>query len=163
MKSPNYDFAKDLPVAKKSEKQIAKFLVETQNMTFVGTSDDMPNCRRSDFDIAMKWPSGKQVTIEIKEDFTCERTGNIGVEFESWGRKSGIEISKSDFYLYKIHMPGGKIGAYITPTSKLKEMISNRLYHRVVTGGDPGSFSKNYLFYLQDVKDNFKFLGHLPE
>jgi hypothetical protein len=163
MKTPNYDFAKDLPIAKKSEKQIAEFLVEKQNMTYLGSSDTLPNVKKSDFDIKMKFnASGTEVTIEIKEDFTCERTGNVGVEFESWGRVSGIEISKADFYLYKIHQPDGKIGAYIIATKKLKQMIADKVYHRIVVGGDPGSFSKNYLFYLKDVLSNFKFLGFLP-
>lgn len=156
MKSPNYDFSKDFPVAQKTEAQIAKFLVETQDMSFIS------GCNNADYDLKMKFnTNGKIVTIEIKEDFTCSKTGNIGVEYESWGRVSGIQISKADFYLYKIHMPNNKIGAYIIQTPKLKDMIKNRLYHRTVVGGDPGSYSKNYLFRLDVVKDNFKFLGYL--
>ena len=164
MKTVNYDFNLDLPIAKKTEKQIAEYLVETQNMTFIGTSDTLPNVKRSDFDIRMKFnQSGKVVDIEIKEDFSCARTGNIGVECESWGRKSGIEVSKADFYLYKIHMSSGKIGAYIIPTKKLKQLIADEKYHRIVVGGDPGSDSKNYLFKLSVVFENFKFLGNLPK
>ena len=162
MKTPNYDFAKDLPIAKKTEKQIAEFLVEHQNMTFIGTSDTIPGVKRSDFDIRMAFPTGKQVDIEVKEDFTCERTGNIGVECESWGRASGIEISKADYYLYKVHMPNKKIGVFITSTKVLKQMIEDRKYHRIIVGGDPGSNSKNYLFYLDVVKENFKLIGYLP-
>ena len=161
---PNYDFNVDLPIAKKTEKQIAKFLVEKQGMSFIGTSDTLPNVKRSDFDIRMKFNANdKVVDIEIKEDFTCERTGNVGVESESWGRPSGISISKAHFYLYKIHMPNGKIGAYIIPTSKLKTMIAERKYFREVVGGDPGSDSRNYLFKLDVIKENFKFLGFLPD
>lgn len=163
MTKPNYDFKKDLPIAKVTEQQIADFLVETQKMVFIGTSDTIPNVKRSDFDICMKFESGKQVTIEIKEDFSCKKTGNIGVEYESWGRKSGIEISNADFYLYKIHMPNQKIGVYIIPTKKLKEMIDKKLYRWTVVGGDPGSYSKNYLFKLDVVKNNFKFLGYLDK
>jgi hypothetical protein len=157
MKTPNYDFKKDFPVAKITEMQMAKYLTETQNMKYI---DD---CDNSDYDILMEFSNGKQVTIEIKEDFTCEKTGNIGVEFESWGRKTGIQISKADFYLYKIHRPDGKKGVYIIPTDNLKEMINNKLYHRIVTGGDPGSYSKNYLFRLDVVKENFKFLGFVEK
>lgn len=162
MHTPNYDFSKDLPIAKKTEKQIAEFLVQTQNMKFVGTSDTIKGVRRSDFDVRMEFSTGKQVDIEIKEDFSCARTGNIGVECESWGRASGIAISKAGFYLYKIHLPDGRKGVYIIQTSKLKQMIEDKLYHRIVVGGDPGSDSKNYLFKLDIVKENFKFLGYLP-
>ena len=163
MTTPNYDFAKDLPIAKKTEKQIAEFLVETQNMKYVGSSDTLPGVRKSDFDIRMAWSSGKQVDIEIKEDFSCARTGNVGVECESWGRLSGISISKADFYLYKVHQPDGTKRVYIIQTSKLKKMIEDQLYHRIVVGGDPGSNSKNYLFKLKTIMDNFKYLGKLPE
>lgn len=159
---PNYDFNKDLPIAKKTEMQIAKFLVENQDMTLIGTSDTLPNVKRSDFDVRMKFnKSEKVVDIEIKEDFTCARSRNIGVECESWGRPSGIEVSKADFYLYKVHQPDGKKGVYIIQTNKLKEMIANELYHQVVVGGDKGSYSKNYLFRLDVVKENFKFLGYV--
>jgi ADP-glucose pyrophosphorylase len=164
MQKPNYDFSKDLPIAKKTESQIARHLVETQDMTFIGTSDSLPNVKRSDFDVRMKFnKSGKVVDIEIKEDFSCARTGNIGVECESWGRKSGIEVSKADFYLYKIHMSDGRKGVYIIQTKKLKQLIEDEKYHRIVVGGDPGSYSKNYLFKLSVVFENFKFLGNLPE
>jgi hypothetical protein len=155
MNTPNYDFKKDFPVARKTEGQIAKFLVETQNMVFVD------ECNNSDYDIRMKFSSGKEVTIEIKEDFSCARTGNVGVEYECRGKESGISVSKADFYLYKVHTPEGKKSVYIIQTHKLKEMIENNLYHRTVVGGDPGSNSKNYLFKLNVVKENFKFLGNL--
>ncbi len=164
MKTPNYDFNLDLPIAKKTEKQMAEFLIETQDMTFLGTSDTLPNVNRSDFDIRMKFnKSGNVVDIEVKEDFTCERTGNVGVEFECRGKKSGIERTKSDFYLYKVHMPNGRKGVYIIRTSKLKEMIANKSYHRIVNGGDPGSNSMNYLFKLEVIKENFKCLGILDK
>lgn len=164
MKTPNYDFDKDLPIAKETERQIAKFLIEKQNMSFIGTSDTIPNVDRADFDVRMKFnQSGTIVDIEVKEDFTCERTGNVGVEFECRGKKSGIERTKSDFYLYKVHQPNRKIGVYIIATKKLKDMIADTLYHRIVNGGDPGSNSMNYLFKLEVIQNNFKFLGYLDK
>ncbi len=50
-------------------------------------------------------------------------------------------------------------GVYIIKTELLKQMIADKLYHRIVVGGDVGSNSKNYLFKLQVVVENFKFLG----
>lgn len=155
MKTSNYDFTKDLPVAKNTEKQITKYLMETQNMNYLG------ECDNADYDIKMEFSNGRQVTIEIKEDFGCKKTKNIAVEFESWGRKAGIQISKADLYLYKVHEPNGKSGVYVIPTKELKKMISDKLYHRIVVGGDVGSNSKNYLFRLDVVKEHFKFLGNI--
>ena len=156
MHSPNYDFKKDLPIANKTEKQIAEYL-ETKNIKLVEM------CNNSDYDIKVKLPNGNIITIEIKEDFTCQRTGNVGVEYSSWGRDSGILVSKADCYLYKVHEPSGKIGLYLIKTSKLKKMcFEEQSWFREVCGGDPGSNSWNYLFKLDVIKDNFSFIGRLP-
>ena len=155
MTTPNYDFRKDFPIARKTEAQIARHLCEKQNMKFLG------ECNNSDYDIKMLTPNGKEITIEIKEDFSCARTGNVGVEYECRGRASGIEVSKADFYIYKVHQPDGKKGVYVIQTPKLKQMIADELYFRTVVGGDPGSNSKNYLFKLDVIKNNFKFLGYI--
>jgi hypothetical protein len=165
MKTPNYDFDKDLPVAKKTEDQISKFLSETQGFKFVATIDDLikkdpRNYTRKDFDLLMEKNNNK-IRIEVKEDFTCERTGNVGVEFECRGKDSGIRTTKSDYYLYKVHMPNKKIGVYVIPTNNLRKMIEDKNYFRIVNGGDVGSNSMNYLFKLDVIKQNFKFLGYL--
>jgi hypothetical protein len=164
---PNYNFEKDYARSVVTEKQIADFLVKTQDMTFIAYSKDLEDegVAKSDFDVRMKFnKSQKIVDIEIKEDLTCAHSRNIGVEFECRRKPSGIAISKADFYLYKAHLPDeekGKKGVYIIQTSKLKQMIVDKLYHRIVVGGDEGSYSKNYLFRLDVVKSNFKFLGYV--
>lgn len=158
MRTPNYDFNKDLPIAKRTEAQITDYLV-SKGMTFLEDCDD------NRYDVKMGVGKGddmKEVTIEIKEDFTCERTGNVGVEIESWGRPSGLAVSKADFYLYKVHEPSGRKGLYLIKTSKLKKMVKNGEWFREVVGGDPGSNSRNFLFKLGVVKENFTFLGTLP-
>jgi hypothetical protein len=160
MKTSNYDFTKDFPIAKATEVQMAKFLVENHDMEYICKVEDVEGARLSDFDIMMKIKSkNKEVTIEIKEDFSCERTGNVSVEFECRGKLSGISISKSDLYLYKVHRPDHKIGVYVTKTSTLKEMIAKKQYFRIVNGGDTGSNSMNYLFKLNVIKDNFILIG----
>jgi len=157
MYSPNYDFDKDLPIAQATEKQVANFLVEKAKMTFVHDNDD------NKYDLMMKTQGGKSITIEVKEDFSCQRTGNVGVEFECRGKPSGIEVSQADAYLYKVHEPDGRKGLYVIATKNLKKMIREEQYFRIVCGGDPGSNSMNYLFRLDVVKNNFKKLGYVNE
>ena len=156
MRTPNYNFEDDLPIAKKTEAQITDWLV-SKGLTFLEDCDD------NRYDVKMAYGAGNEVTIEIKEDFTCERTGNVGVEVESWGRPSGLSTSKADMYLYKIHEPSGRKSMYMIKTAKLKTMVKNCLWFREVVGGDPGSDSRNFLFKLDVVKENFTFLGTLPE
>jgi hypothetical protein len=157
MYSPNYDFDKDLPIAQATEKQVANFLVEKADMTFVHDNDD------NAYDLMMKTKDGKNVTIEVKEDFSCQRTGNVGVEYECRGKPSGISVSKANAYLYKVHEPSGRIGLYVIATKNLKKMIAEEQYFRIVNGGDPGSNSMNYLFKLNVFKNNFKFMGWVDE
>ena len=153
---PHYNFRKDHKIARKTERQIADYLV-TKGYEFID------ECDNADYDIRMKTPAGEVITIEIKEDFTCQKTGNIGLEYHCRGKPSGISISKADFYLYKTHEPSGEKNMYVIKTSNLKEMIEERLYHRTVNGGDPGSNSLNYLFKLDVVKENFTFIGNLED
>jgi hypothetical protein len=58
-------------------------------------------------------------------------------------------------------MPNKKIGVYVIPTNNLRKMIEDKNYFRIVNGGDVGSNSMNYLFKLDVIKQNFKFLGYL--
>lgn len=149
---PNYDFKSDLPISKATDQQIVDHLCVNDGMKHLST------CNTNAYDLLMEDKYGKQFTIETKEDFTCQRTGNVGVEYHCRGKPSGISVSKADFYYYKIHEPGGIISLYKITTAGLKTMITQRLYHRDITGGDPGSNSKNYLFRLPIIKQHFTFV-----
>ena len=151
-----YDFNKDLPVAKRTEKQISDYLV-SEGFRLI------EECNNSDYDLRMQRPCGEIFTIEVKEDFMCERTGNVAVEHYCRGKPSGISVSKADIYVYKVHEPNGQKNIYAIKTSKLKRMIEDKLYDRDVTGGDEGSNSKNYLFRLDVIKDEFSPIGRLEE
>lgn len=153
---PNYDFDKDLPIAQKTERDVAEFLCEKAQMQFLGDNDD------NKYDLLMQTREGRKITIEVKEDFSCQRTGNVGVEYECRGKPSGIEVSQADLYLYKVHEPDGKSRLYVIKTSLLKQMIKEEKYFRIVCGGDPGSNSMNYLFRLNVIKENFSYLGLAP-
>jgi hypothetical protein len=135
---PNYDFRTDLPIAEKTEHEIANLLREHYNAVILSY------CHNNKYDILAKI-NGKNFTFEVKEDFTCERTGNVGVEYSSWGRMSGIATSKADFYIYKIHTHAG-VRVFIFKTKTIKDMIERKEYSRVVNGGDKGSNSMNFLF-----------------
>jgi hypothetical protein len=154
----NYDFKKDLPIAERTEEQMGKLLEEKlPKAKLIGT------CNTNAYDLKFQYDDGKTFTVEVKEDFTCERTGNVGVEYESWGRRAGIAVSKADYYLYKVHRPDGKIGVYIIKKDDLIQMIKDKKHFRDVCGGDPGSNSWNHLFKLNVIKDNFMFLGCVDE
>jgi len=143
----NYDFRADLEVAKKTEKEVAILLEKIYKAKILefGTTNE--------WDILAEI-GGKVYSFEIKEDFIGERTGNVGLEYSCRGKLSGIETSKADFYIYKLHTRDYGIKYVQHETKTLKEKIKNVEYFTTVNGGDPGSNSLNYLFrYNSFVRD----------
>ena len=153
-KMPNYDFKSDLQVAEQTEQQIADFLYEYGWQTVERNNDYR-------YDLLAVNEEGVEATFEIKEDFTCRKTGNVGLEFECRGKPSGIATSKADYYIYKLHEPDGRLSLYINSTDEVKKMVKNKRYFKIVCGGDPGSNSMNYLFKLNTFKECFSYLGVL--
>jgi len=146
----NYDFKKDHKIAVKTEEFIATLLMKAnpKKIKKIQHNDD------NRYDLGILTTTGEFIKVEIKEDFTCQQTGNVGLEFECRGRASGISVSQADLYCYRIHEPNGDISIYMIETKLLKKMISQEKYHRIVTGGDEGSNSKNYLFKLETFTKN---------
>jgi hypothetical protein len=134
----NYNYKQDKPIADQTEKEVAEIIRNRYNAIILEFG------HTNAYDIKAKI-NNKIYTFEVKEDFTCERTGNVGMEFECRGKPSGISVSKADYYVYKIHSKHG-IKFYLYNTSDLKRMIEDNQYFRVVNGGDVGSGSMNYLF-----------------
>lgn len=134
-------FASDLAIAEETETDISQLLAKRYNMEVV------KRCHDSRYDILMRKQSdGKLFSFEVKEDFTHARTGNIGLEFECRGKPSGISVSKSDYYIYKLHNRNKTVSVYLIRTDTLKWMVQEKKYFRIVNGGDEGSNSMCYLF-----------------
>lgn len=139
------DFQRDRLVAVKTEDDIANKLKRMYGARLLEVS------RNNEYDLKMVI-QGKVVTIEIKEDFTCEKTGNVGLEYSCREKPSGISVSKADYYIYKLHTRRG-IVYVMHKTAILKAMIEEKKYFTTVNGGDKGSNSLNYLFkYNEFIK-----------
>lgn len=150
----NYDFDSDLDVAKRTEYQMCAYLQENLSLKFLSS------CDTSDWDLEFcNSKSGEVLTFEIKEDFMCEETGNVSVEFKSRGKPSGIMVSKAEWWLYKVHQEDNKIGVYVNRLDELKGMVRQRLFTRKVNGGDRNSNTWNYLFPFDVFTEHFLKLG----
>ena len=97
---------------------------------------------RSDFDLDLSTGEQGEVlvhdmlqlsTIEVKTDFMADKTGNIAVEFESWGKPSGIAVTQARHWVFVIP---NKIAIFVE-TNRLKELARN-FYRdgRTIAGGD---------------------------
>lgn len=138
-------FKKDLAIANKTEAEISLLIAKKFNLDIVGHNNDYR------YDTKFRDKKGADVTVEIKEDFTCARTGNVGVEHSCRGKASGISISEADYYFYKCHLGTDTSINLMMSTKSLKKLIADKRYFREINGGDPGSNSLNYLFKLDVI------------
>jgi hypothetical protein len=84
--------------------------------------------------------------IEVKNDLAAHKTGNIFVEYESRGKKSGIAISQADYYCFCFNE-----SFHIIKTENLKELCRKYLWsHKDVLGGDNNT-SKGILLPIEDL------------
>ena len=136
----NYNFHKDLALAKEVEKEAVKKLEKWLTIEEVEFNNDFR------YDFKIKLPNNFR-TYEIKQDLMCGKTGNTVVEYECRGKPSGVSTTEADFWIYKFDD-----GFYQISIAKLKKVIEEEKYFRTVTGGDVGSNTKMYLFKLSILK-----------
>ena len=147
-RKPAYNREKDYSDSKGSEEEVKKFF-EANGHKFIAWGRDWK------WDIKFENKTNHAIwTAEVKESFESQRTGNVAIEFEKNGRPTSIQQTESKYWIEKIHEPEGSITFVMLLTTKLKEMIENELYHRIATGGDPGTGSKVYLFKIDVIKKN---------
>lgn len=152
---PNYNFKKDLSIAKKTEAEVAGHLARIYTATIISFDDT------NKYDFLLK-KDGRLFKMEVKEDFMCQKTGNVGLEFGCRGKPSGIETSEADYYIYKVHTKDQGVVYVMHSTKTLKQMIVDKRYSRIVSGGDPGSNSMNYLFKYEVFVASGKILDFGP-
>lgn len=88
--------------------------------------------------------SGKK--IEVKTDFQASRTGNLYIEFECWGKRSGLATTKADFWVFLIMKEGTNKSSFglneieiikFVSTNRLKSICREWLKHNEkIKGGD---------------------------
>jgi hypothetical protein len=75
---------------------------------------------------------GKATLLEFKSDRLGAKTGNMAIEFLHNKRKSGIDVSQADRWIYTL--VSGKeetLEIYDIPCSVLKEKIYRQEYSRI--------------------------------
>jgi len=142
-KTGNYNFNQDLQIAQKTEKEISE-LLEQHNFKTIKFNND------NQYDLLVE-KNNIKYKIEIKEDFQCGTTGNVAVEYQSRGKLSGIFTSKSDIYIYKMHLNPTQY--FIMTKQNLLKIIKEKKYFKIVNGGDYGSNTMMYLFKVKELAD----------
>lgn len=144
-------FKKDLAISKVAE----EILVEAyhchnyNNSAIYSLNDD------NRFDIKIEYTQENGVKryayIEVKNDMSAIKYGNIAIEFESWNKPSGIVTTQSNIWAQRVD------GFYlIFNTNKLKQCVQEKVFRTVYSGESKGSKS-----YLLKIKDILSYVDHI--
>ena len=92
---------------------------------------------------------GKKIEVKTERGLWT-RTGNISVEFESYGKPSGISTTEADYWFHNLAVGEDVYCTLVFPTQILKKIVGELDSHRVVSGGDNHA-SKMYLVNLSKL------------
>ena len=91
----------------------------------------------------------KKIEVKSERDMWA-RTGNIAIEYESYGKPSGISATESDYWFHNLCIGDNTFATLVFDVPSLKRIIENLDEKRTVSGGDNGA-SKMYLVSLQKL------------
>jgi|TARA_R110000744_G_scaffold228083_1_gene346075 hypothetical protein len=92
---------------------------------------------------------GKKIEVKSERGM-WQRTGNIAIEYESYGRPSGIAATESDYWFHNLCVGDETFCTLVFDTNSLKKIIDNLDSKRSVSGGDHNA-SRMYLVNLQKL------------
>ena len=91
----------------------------------------------------------KKIEVKSERDI-WQRTGNICIEYESYGKPSGIAATESDYWFHNLCIGEDIFATIVFDTKSLKRIINNLDYKKSVSGGDNNA-SRMYLLNLQKL------------
>ena len=108
----------------------------------------------------------KKIEVKSERD-VWQKTGNIAIEYECYGKPSGINATESDYWFHNLCIGDETFATIVFDTTSLKRIINNLDKKRSVSGGDNNA-ARMYLLNLQklfssDVIKAFKELEDEPE
>jgi hypothetical protein len=130
---------------------------------------------RGEMDFALDLPKGLQGEAEVKQllrsifenqhfevktDFEAGRTGNVFVEVEDRGKKSGLSITKSPYWAFwlKGEFYTGFPVLIVVSTDRLRMLIKDR---PLVPGGD-GGLARGHLVSIPSLTKTLPDAPHAP-
>ena len=105
----------------------------------------------------------KKIEVKSERD-VWQRTGNIAIEYECYGKPSGINATESDYWFHNLCINDETYATLVFRTPFLRRIIDSLDYVKSVKGGDHMA-SRMYLLNIQKlfssdvikaVKDNVK-------
>lgn len=91
----------------------------------------------------------KKVEVKSERDMWI-RTGNIAIEYESYGKPSGIAVTEADYWFHNLCIGDETFATLVFDVPSLKRIIDNLDYKKTVSGGDHNA-SRMYLLNIQKL------------
>jgi hypothetical protein len=89
--------------------------------------------------------------IEVKSEKNMwQDTGNICIEYESWGKPSGIKATEADYWFHNLCIGENEYCTLVFKTEVLKSIVDDLDTFKSVSGGD-NKASKMFLINLQKL------------
>ena len=101
----------------------------------------------------------KKIEVKSERD-KWQKTGNIAIEYECYGKPSGISVTEADYWFHNLWIGDDTFCTLVFKVDNLKKLINKLDYKRSVSGGDHNA-SRMYLLKLDklfssDVIKTFK-------
>jgi len=124
------------------------------------TSMEPAVCDRKKFDLDLAYGkvreqrvadmlTDKRIEVKSERDMWV-RTGNIAIEFESYGKPSGIAATEADYWFHNLCIGDETFATLVFDVPSLKRIIDNLDYKKTVSGGDHNA-SRLYLLNIQKL------------
>lgn len=150
------NFKYNLSKAQQTEKLVGEILCKNiKGLSIINDNND-----NKKYDILAYHASGKYITFEIKEDIRCANTGNVVVEFESFGKPSGIATTLADWWVFCIHLID-RVEYMAILTNELKRLIEQKKYSKIFQMKTTDSSNKVYFFRYDYLKTECSILKGL--
>ena len=94
----------------------------------------------------------KKIEVKSERD-VWQKTGNIAIEYECYGKPSGINATESDYWFHNLCIGDETFATIVFDTNSLKRIIENLDYKRSVSGGDNNA-ARMYLLNLQKLSSS---------
>ena len=93
----------------------------------------------------------KKIEVKSERD-VWKRTGNIAIEYECYGKPSGINATEADYWFHNLCVGEDIYATLIFKTDNLKKILDSLERKVSVNGGDHNA-SRMYLISLQKLFD----------
>jgi hypothetical protein len=93
----------------------------------------------------------KKIEVKSERD-VWKRTGNIAIEYECYGKPSGINATEADYWFHNLCVGEDVYATLVFKTENLKKILDSLERKVSVNGGDHNA-SRMYLISLQKLFD----------